>query len=184
MKHIEFGIVDDGKIIVVHENSSTFLQEDVDLINEMYDRIEKEYPQAFQALCEFYKKSRPNMVYFKYKVARKFIRCNFGKMDYTQRDVDDDGHFNFEIVDCPCRGECPLENIVCSPIFATGLSRREEEIVKVASKMGGTAEDIANAMSVSVHTIRYHEKSIMKKLNLHSFKDVLLWWEAKGYIKK
>ena len=176
-RRTEFINGDNGRVIVVHEERVSHLddKENRDLIDELYERIEKEFPEAFKALANYYSKSRMNKWYFKYKLVKKFVMCNFGENDFKNWDIDEMNHLNFERVKCPCRGECPLENVVCSPIFASGLTRREEEIIKIVRR-GGTAEMIAEKMGISVNTVRSHMNNIMSKLGKHNFIEVIDWW--------
>ena len=44
----------------------TYTQEDLDFTSLMFSRIEEEYPEAFRALSEIYKRSMPNAPYFRW----------------------------------------------------------------------------------------------------------------------
>ena len=45
-------------------------------------------------------------------ILRRFCICNFGNLDDIP-DLDEDGNLNYEYVDCPLRGKCLDENIIC-----------------------------------------------------------------------
>ncbi len=68
----------------------------------------------------------------------------------------------------------------CSPI---PLSPREVEIVRLISK-GLIAKEIAEKLSLSTHTIYTHRKNIMKKLNIQSSSELILFALNKGLVSK
>lgn len=147
----------------------TYREEDIEITNEMFSRIESDYPDAFKALCEKYKASRNNIPYFKYKVVRCFIRCNFGRYD-NQDDIDSTGNFHFEYVPCPLEGECAWYNIICNPKFNTKLSIRETEVMKLYVN-GCTPEEVADRLCLSVNTVQTHKRNAMQRVGVHSFSE-------------
>ncbi len=50
------------------------------------------------------------------------------------------------------------------PDRATGLTGRERQVLRHVAE-GFTDEEIGGALSISVHTVRNHVKSILRKLN-------------------
>ena len=68
------------------------------LTGALFTRIETEYPKAFKALAEIYRKSRANVNYYRFLICHRFIRCNFGRLDNRQ-DIDGMGRFTFEDVE-------------------------------------------------------------------------------------
>ena len=82
-----------------------------DIISAIYEMIEQFYPAAFTALCKEYERCIPNMSFYRYRIAVRFIKCNFGVIDRTS-DIDAAGRIHLECVPCPLRGECKLENVV------------------------------------------------------------------------
>lgn len=170
LANIEFYNAPGGKIEFRSKNGvQTYKEEDVNITNEMFVRIEEDYPDAFKALIEKYKTSRNNIHYFKYKVVRLFIRCNFGRYDNVN-DIDVFGNFNFEYVACPLEGECPLYNIVCNPKFNVNLSIRELEIMKLYTEGCKTAE-IAGRLFLSIDTVRTHKRNAMQRVGVHSLSE-------------
>ncbi|MEL6675766.1 MAG: response regulator transcription factor [Bacteroidota bacterium] len=67
--------------------------------------------------------------------------------------------------------EALIEEENCDP---TRLSQRETEIVKLMAE-GLPAQEIANSLSLSVHTIYTHRKNIMQKLGVNSAAEVILY---------
>ena len=67
----------------------------------------------------------------------------------------------------------------CDP---TSLSPREYEVLKLITKGYKTAE-IADKLFVSVHTINSHRKNILKKLNLKSPTELIVYAIETGLVK-
>jgi DNA-binding NarL/FixJ family response regulator len=61
------------------------------------------------------------------------------------------------------------------------LTPREIEIVQLVAQ-GLIAKEIADVLSLSPHTIYTHRKKIMKKLNLGSSSELVLYAVQKGYV--
>lgn len=167
---IEFYNAPGGKVEFRNENGvQTYKEEDTSITNEMFVRIEEDYPDAFNALSNKYNASRNNIPYFKYKIVRHFIRCNFGRYDNVN-DIDVFGNFNFEYVACPLEGECPLYNIVCNPKFNANLSIRELEVMKLYVE-GCRTEEIAEKLFLSPDTVRTHKRNAMERVGVHSLSE-------------
>jgi len=66
----------------------------------------------------------------------------------------------------------------CSP---TPLSPREVEIVRLIAK-GLIAKEIADTLNLSTHTIYTHRKNIMKKLNINSSSELILYAINNGLV--
>lgn len=170
LANIEFYSAPAGNVeICDSEGVRTYKEEDIDVTNVIFSRIESDYPGAFKALCDKYKVNRHNIPYFKYKVVRGFIRCNFGRYD-NQDDVDSYGNFHFEYVACPQEGECPWYNVICNPKFNTKLSIRETEIMRLLV-IGLGVDEVAGKLCLSIDTIRTHKRNAMQRVGVHSFSE-------------
>lgn len=66
----------------------------------------------------------------------------------------------------------------CAP---TPLSAREIEIVQLSAK-GLIAKEIADALNLSTHTVYTHRKNIMKKLQISSSSELVLYAVSKGLV--
>lgn len=167
MKDLEFYILEDelwclfpdGRNEQVTEHSTA-------IIKEALDKIRTFYPEAYEDLNNWYKRSAHNVPYFQYLIVNRFCRCNFGKLDNTKKDVDSNGRFNFERVACPMRGECPHENKVCCPKFNSRLSDAELRVMNLVYE-GRSNDEIADALYISPHTVKNHIKSAYSKFGIH-----------------
>lgn len=150
---------DDGKNQVVDESQT-------ELIKSVLEEIRECYPAAYKALTKEYQKSALNVPYYQFLIVRRFCKCNFGKLDWTKPDVDKDGRFNFEKVECPLRGECKYEGVVCTPKFNSKLSEAELRVMKLVYH-GVSKEEIAEQLYISPNTVKNHIKSVYLKLGIH-----------------
>ena len=75
--------------------------------------------------------------------------------------------------------EKPEENDDCEP---TSLSPREFEVLELITKSMTTAQ-IADELHLSVHTINSHRKNILKKLNLKSPAELIIYALETGLVK-
>lgn len=167
MEQLEFYIYEselwcrhsDGRNEVVTEKST-------ELIQKLLEIIREHYPDAYKALEKEYKNSAGNVMYYQFLIVRRFCKCNFGKLDTTKIDVESSGKFNFEKIDCPLRGECKCEGVVCFPVFNTRISDAELRVMKLVYD-GESKEAIAERLYLSPHTVKNHIKSVYCKLGIH-----------------
>ena len=75
--------------------------------------------------------------------------------------------------------ESPKEEDDCEP---TSLSPREFEVLELITKSMTTAQ-IADELHLSVHTINSHRKNILKKLNLSSPAELIVYALETGLVK-
>jgi DNA-binding CsgD family transcriptional regulator len=137
-----------------------------EIIHPMLERIREFYPKAYAALERWYQKSSMNVPYYQYLIVKRFCKCNFGNLDGTSKDIDHTGVFRFERVDCPMRGECALEGIVCNPEFDSHISAAEMRVMKLLYE-GRSVEETAEELYLSQCTVANHRKSVYYKLGIH-----------------
>mgnify|MGYP001030496480 CR=1 FL=1 len=141
---------------VITENDSV-----VRLISKL---IEKSYPKADHRLKAKYSDE--------FSRVRRFCKCNFSKKDNIP-DIDN-RQFNFEYVDCPLRGECEDENIICNPTFDSGLTLRETQIVKEFAK-GLQAKEVGYSLRITTRTAETHRRNIYAKLGINNTGELVNW---------
>lgn len=169
----EVMIQEDGKPIVELTPSNT------EFINDMFDRIRQDYPEAYSELHECYKSSEKNFTYYRFLVVRRFIRCNFSAMDTTKYDIDESDNFNFEKVQCPMRGECRQDGIVCNPKFATTLTYMERTVLEVYCRPT-EVDELAAELFISQNTANVHLKNIRRKTGCHDKASLMKFFETKN----
>lgn len=76
--------------------------------------------------------------------------------------------------------ESPKEEDDCEP---TNLSPREFEVLELITRSMTTAQ-IADELHLSVHTINSHRKNILKKLNLSSPAELIVYALETGLVNK
>lgn len=142
-------------------------------VTEMLRTIEEFYPEALTALSKTFDRNRMAPALFEFNIVKRFIKCNWGKFDSVM-DIDQFGNLNFEEVECPLRGECSLEGVVCKPKFNSRLSEREQEIMNLFY-LNNSVEDIANKLCISTETVRTHKRNAFKRVNVHSLPEFFLY---------
>lgn len=150
---------DEGKNQIVDEAQT-------ELIKSILYEIRECYPAAYKALTREYQRSALNVPYYQYLIVRRFCKCNFGKLDGTKSDIDRTRKFNFEKVECPLRGECRFEGVICLPKFNSKLSEAELRVMKLIYQ-GVSKDEIAERLYLSPNTIKNHIKSVYLKLGIH-----------------
>lgn len=170
--HTEFFISPLGEIMI-HDRRGvhTYKEEDTEFTDLMFSAIEDKYPEAFESLSRLYRKSSANILFFKYRVVHRFLRCNFGEYD-KRYDIDEFGDFNFEEVKCPLRYECELCDIVCRPKFNSSLSIREKEVMKMIYH-GANPLKVSQALAISEQTVLTVKRNAFKKLEVHSMQEFM-----------
>lgn len=167
MKDIEFYITPKGDVMLhTSEGVKQLKVSDREFISGMIKLIGEFYPEALTSLSKVFSKLKPVPGVFEFNIVRRFIKCNWGKYD-SILDVDRFGGWNFEEVECPLRGECPVEGIVCKPKFNSKLSERELEVMKLYYD-GVQPEEIAEQTCLSVATVRTHKRNAFKRVKVHS----------------
>lgn len=167
MNDLEFYIYDDELWGIFPDGTNQRITENnKELIKNVLERIRECYPDAYNDLIKWYKKSASNVPYYQYLMVNRFCKCNFGELDNTSKDVDGRGSFNFERVKCPLRGECSHEGVVCCPKFSSRLSAAELRVMKLVYE-GLPNEEIADHLYLSPHTVKNHIKSVYLKLKIH-----------------
>lgn len=173
---IEFALCPSGDLLIQDAKGvRTYREEDRDITDTLFAMIETDYPEAFAALQDFYAKSRHNLLYYKYKVVHRFLRCNFGRFDNTL-DIDARGNMHFEFVDCPTRGECPYQNVICFPKYNTSLSLREKEVMKLLCS-GNTTAEAADKLYLSEETVKTHRRNAYRRIGVGSLAEFMLYAE-------
>lgn len=141
-------------------------ESDTTLIDSIIDSLTAFYPKAYKALCSEYKGCTLNHRYFRFRIVSRFIRCNFAQLDNVP-DFSSLSGFNFEYIQCPLRGECKHEFVICRPEFNHCLSSAELPVLRLWFE-GCSVDEIANALCLSPHTVHNHIRNAYQKLGLHS----------------
>lgn len=174
IRKIEFYVSPDGKV-KVEEDGIPFTKEYTESDNELTEYvaglIKNQYPEAYKALAQEYRASKPNKPFFLFLIVHRFIRCNFGKFDGLTYDIEGDV-LHIEDITCPLkwRNDCPLRGVVCKP-KPFGLTSREAEVAKLSSS-GRTYDEISEELGITHSTIKNTIQKIKEKLHLSSSKDI------------
>lgn len=101
-------------------------------------------------------------------------------LDAAQAALRGDKFFCTRVIDFLLEKSFAKETEVnCAP---TPLSSREIEIVQLSAK-GLIAKEIADVLNLSTHTVYTHRKNIMKKLQINSSSELVLYAVSKGLVQ-
>jgi len=167
MNDLELYTIDNEVWYLTSDGRNEMLDESKgEIISMLIEHMMNCYPEAYKALSECYKKSALNPQYYRYLIIRRFCKCNFGNLDTTATDCNSSCRFCFEKVQCPLRGECHYEGVVCMPKFNTSLSKKELEVMRLIYE-GCTTEQVAERLYISPYTVKNHVKAVYGKLGIH-----------------
>lgn len=167
LTNIEFFVYEQEVWLRESDNSTHQLREtDYDLVDKLVSHISTFYPKAYSALCAEYKGCSANPSYYRFRIAVRFIRCNFSALDSIP-DIDSDLHCAFEHINCPLRGECRYDHIICRPEFANQLSPAEKRVMALVYD-GHTEEEIGERLRLSPLTIHTHVRNAYSRIGIHS----------------
>lgn len=168
MGRIEFFTSPDGMVNILSEHGSErYTQQHTEVTDMVIEMLSTYFTEALDRLKSIYAKSAPNRQYFRYLIANRFIRCNFGELDTQAFDMEDASSFHMEQVKCPLRGECPNEGCICSPRLNRLLSPREEQVIRCLAD-GMTRAQTADSLCIATNTVNRHIDNIKKRLSLPS----------------
>lgn len=139
---------------------------DYELINTFLDLVSRFYPEAYAALTELYNESAMNPAYYRYKMFLRFIKCNFSNLDIIP-DITEGLKFVFEPVQCPLRGECKYDKVICRPKFAHALSPAETRVMAMVYD-DLSEKEIADRLNLSPLTVHTHVRNAYIRLGVHS----------------
>ena len=162
---IEFYVVN-GKTFYIKEGTHKALtQFDKEPIDLILWNLRNWFPETLRRLEDMhlrYYKMNPS--YFEFRIADRFIRCNFGEADFMHNDVEG-GIFNFEEVKCPLRGICEDQGVICRPKPQIGINKEEARVVSLDIR-GLCTSEIAEKLCKSEKTCKNQIWNVCKKLKL------------------
>lgn len=149
----------DGSMRVLKES-------EYEIVDILVERISTFYPKAYAALCAEYQGCAANPPYYRYRIVTRFIKCNFAVLDSIP-DFGSDLHCNFEHINCPLRGECRYDHVICRPEFDHQLSPAEKRVMALVYK-GLSEEEIGECLRLSPLTIHTHVRNAYSRIGIHS----------------
>lgn len=152
------------------ENGTSKLQASSEIVRVIYEKVSEFYPDAFKALNKEYGNLMDEK-YKRFRIVNRFLKCNFGIIDQTL-DLNDQGKFRFECVQCPMRGECKYENVICNPKFDSQISDAELRVLRLLYH-GKSREDIADALCLSPKTVNNHIWNAYTRIGVHTLGEFI-----------
>jgi len=107
-----------------------------------------------------------------FKRLEQFVRCRFGGLDYTA-DMSHSGIQSGEYWDCPLRGSCASEGVLCKAVSINGSPMQAQEI-QLAKRLSTdqTNEVIAGEMNLPMGSFHLAKKNLYRKLGVSTKQEV------------
>ena len=99
---------------------------------------------------------------------KQLAKCRFGGLNFSP-DFSNDSKSTSDHIDCPKRGNCIGENIVCQPIFINGVEVTELEInllKELATEKKNEA--IASDLNLPLGTFNVSKTQLYRKLDIYN----------------
>lgn len=148
-----------GRTISFSEVSFTYMQilkEKIDSDNKVKEHLQAMHPNS------------------EIKQIEQFVRCRFGGLDY-QADMTTDEIQEGEYWDCPLRGMCKSEGVLCKAISfkESVLNNIDIKLMRLLTT-NSTNEVIANELNMAMGTFHLAKKNLYKKLDVQTKQEVTL----------
>lgn len=103
-----------------------------------------------------------------YKRLEQFVRCRFGGLDYTA-DISANGVQSGEYWDCPLRGKCKAEGVLCKSVEYNG-KKLEPQDIELTKKLttAATNEVIASELDLPMGSFHRAKKNLYQKLGVQT----------------
>lgn len=158
-------------------------EESKEVIRFLLDSFQEFYPEAFDACAEEYKRCNANLPHYQYRIALRLCKCNFGIIDASTSDIDATGHFHFEHVPCPLRGECKHENVICHPRFNSKISDAEMRVLALMFK-NISRQQIAEELCLSPHTVHNHIRNACARIGVNKEAELIAYAHRHNLVKE
>lgn len=176
MEAIEFRVSPDGCVYYKQgkQEEKRLTRFCVDIYIDLIGMIKDRFPEAWKRLTSIYKPKNQSAAatdMANFKVAERFIRCNFGEHDLLYSDIESN-ILHFEEVRCPLRGLCPDENVICKPKGLYRLTKAEKEVASLFIE-GYTFSAIAEKLGKSPSTIKQQLWKLKNKLGVKKCREII-----------
>lgn len=157
----ELKVINKGKIY-------SFKELDASIIKILSDAM-KQDQNAQAVLIKWF----PNQ---ELKQVEKFTQCRFGGLDFNP-DINSAGKLQKgEYYQCPFRGKCEGEGVVCRNIRHNGNEITNEEIQLIKLLVTDlTNEDIADEMNLKLGTLHFKKRVLYEKLEITTKQQLTLF---------
>jgi DNA-binding CsgD family transcriptional regulator len=104
---------------------------------------------------------------------KTLAKCRFGALNFFA-DINDD-EITHDYIECPMRGSCAGENIVCKPPVINGEPCNHEEIA-ILKELSGDETNIAIAkkLGLPLGTLNVKKTNLYQKLGLYTKQHAVL----------
>lgn len=162
----EFFNTEDGLKVMSNGKIIDFNAIPMPLYQLLKEEKEK-HSEAHAILMEWYPDSEINRL-------KTFAKCRFGGLDYTP-DITPETTQLGEYWDCPLRGACKGEGIVCLPLRFNDqiLHNLEIKMIKLLTT-SSTNEVISNDLNLSLGLFHKTKQKLYKKLQVQTKQEITI----------
>jgi DNA-binding CsgD family transcriptional regulator len=109
-----------------------------------------------------------------YRRIEQFVKCRFGGLDY-QADISSEGIQKGEHWDCPLRGHCRSEGVLCKSVTYNGetLNAQDIALTKLLST-NFTNEAIAQELNIPLGSLHLAKKNLYKKYGVQTKQETTI----------
>lgn len=161
-------------------------QSSVEMLEFVNDKLALHYPKANARLEEVFSESRKNILFFRYLKVEQFIRCNFGNIDDSQKDINAHGIFNLENVPCPARARykmCPHYGVICRAERERIFSPAEMSVLELFY-FGIDKDEIAKRLNLEPISVRNHLNNARQRVDARNTTELLQYLRTNKIFKE
>lgn len=177
LRNIEFNSIPGpaGDVEVRQETNPIFklAPSNRDFIVAYIEAIGQKKPVALQRLEARFINSKENRPFYEFLICRRFTKCNFGGLD-DRRDIDENGNFVTEFIQCPNCGECPDYGYVCNSDESV-LRKSEQNVLRLIVS-GHKNKEIAELLFISPATVHNHRNNMLERLAVKNTAGLIRHW--------
>lgn len=137
------------------------------------EAIKAKKPIALKRLEDRFIKSKENRAFYEFLICRRYAKCNFGALD-NQCDIDENGNFVIEFIQCPNCGECRDYGYVCNS--DESILRKSELNVLRLIISGHNNKEIAEILFISPATVHNHRNNMLERLSVNNTAGLIRYW--------
>lgn len=117
-----------------------------------------------------------------WKRLEQFVKCRLGGLDF-QGDIKEGNMQDGEFVDCPLRGTCPHEGVVCKlPVVNQYRLNSEDVKLMQLSSTEKTNEVIIEEMQIPAGTFHKHKAALHQNLKVQTKQGLAIISKTLGLI--
>jgi len=163
---VEFFLDEDSIQILYSGKVTSWPELPLSFIQMLKNEIDAD-PKVKMHLLDLYPNSE-------YKRLEQYVKCRFGGLDYTA-DINADGIQEGEWWDCPLRGKCASEGVLCKAVHYNGHNLNANDIAMARHiSTSETNEVIAEELKMPMGSFHLAKKKLYQKLGVQTKQETTI----------